>query len=155
MKGKMFFIEKYTLLTISETNMKRMHTKQPPSALLGSRQRSHTGSLGDVHTRSLIRSPHPSPRTPYRTARSMSICNPPVQQNPQAAKNIRKNSVISLGEHFSSLISISSQVRNLPDTERCVWFFVWQVASNIGEKVAPRRNSLTPDQVTDVLSWPK
>jgi len=42
--------------------------------------------------------------------------------------------VISLGEHFSSLLSISSQV-----------------ASNIGEKVAPRRNSLTPDQLTDVL----
>ena len=102
--------------------MKRMQTKQPTSSLLGLRRRSRTGSLGDVHSRSPIRTPHPSPRPPYRPARSMSICAPPVSQNPQAAKNIRKNSVISLGEHFSSLLSISSQVRQIAVKESLMMF---------------------------------
>ena len=41
---------------------------------------------------------------PKKTDRSMSICSP------GRGKGSRKNSVASLGEHFSSLLSISSQV---------------------------------------------
>jgi len=58
----------------------------------------------------------------------MSICSP------VRGKNSRKNSVASLGEHFSSLLSISSQV-----------------ALNIGEKVGPKRNSISANELTDLL----
>lgn len=114
-------------------------------------RRGRAASLGDVlaPTRlscgSPLSSPSPSSRKLGRkTDRSMSICHalpgslaasPALPRH--GGKNSRKNSVASvasLGDHFSSLISISSQV-----------------ALNIGEKVGPKRNSISADELADIL----
>ena len=80
-------------------------------------QRSRTGSLGDIltNTQSTLRSPRLTPRSPYaRAGRSMSICTQsiplPGQNITHTGRNSRKDSVNSLGEHFSSLVNLSSQV---------------------------------------------
>ena len=52
---------------------------------------------------------------PRKTDRSMSICSP------GRGKNSRKNSVASLGEHFSSLLSISSQVLWTKYFQKSIW----------------------------------
>ena len=141
----------------SDTNMQKLHSKRSKSAHPPIRRRSRTGSLGDVllPTRTPLRSPQPSPRRPPgKTGRSMSICTPciprPVHSTSQTARNSRKNSVSSIGDHFSSLLSISSQVTGM--TRGWIVQLVFsKVALNIGEKVAPKRNSLTPNDLTDIL----
>ena len=96
-----------------QNKMKKMYSKQTPTQ----HRRNRASSLGDVHLHTHARSPIRSPRPPPRvTERSMSIsCANSPQKQP--IRSGRKHSVISIGEHFTSLLNISTQVRVLHNNQ--------------------------------------
>ena len=123
------------------------YTKTPPIL------RSRTASLGDVVPKTSCTTSQVSKRTYGRSHSIAASSTPGLLNRSQKAinKGSRKNSVSSIGSHISSLFSISSQVGlNIED----ICFSSQndgQVALNIGEKVAPKRNTLTANEVTDII----
>ncbi|XP_023342581.1 uncharacterized protein LOC111712245 [Eurytemora carolleeae] len=93
-------------------------------------QRTRTKSLGNV-----LAPGSPSTRG-INSHRSLSVCN---EESPSKGRSAagstrpsRKASVSSLGEHLSTLMSMSTQV-----------------CATLGEKVSSRRQSLTPNDISD------
>ena len=99
-----------------DSTMQKLHMKYSKSPMQKNRCRSRAGSLGDilVNSQKAFQGPSLTAKSPYsRTNRSMSICTPGIHGYGginQARRNSKNDSVNSLGEHFSSLVNLSSQV---------------------------------------------
>ena len=132
--------------------MQKLHMKYSKSPMQKNPCRIRAGSLGDIliNSHKALQGPSLTAKSPYsRTNRSMSICTPGIHGYGginQARRNSKNDSVNSLGEHFSSLLSLSSQVNTSLN-----FLFTFNFATNIEEKIAPRSNSLTANDLTDIL----